>query len=512
VTISRRIVVYLTVAAVCVTGLGLVGIFAGMYVERNARGYAIDALKKQFASDVTMGSLHLSLFPSVRATGDDLVLRFGGRTDLPPMIKVRRFTVTGGLTGFLRYPMHIGSVELAGLQVHIPPKEDKPESRPGSQTSGGSFVVDEVVADGATLEVRPRDARKIPLTFELKLLRLSSAGKSATMVFHTEVVNALPPGMIRSDGHIGPWSTEEPGGTPVSGQYTFRNADLGVFKGIKGTLFSNGKYQGELEKIEVQGMAEVPNLTLDFSGNPTRLSTTFAATVDGTNGDTVLHPVKAVLGTSEFEVSGSIERGAIAQGKEIDLSTKSVKGALQDFIRLAVKGSPPPMTGTLAFDGKIRIPPGVTPIIAKLQLNGQFNASRVKFNSPDVQEKMANLSHRAEADPRDHNPEVEGSLAGHFVLNNGIMSLPRLAFDLPGARVNLDGTYTLANGGINFKGTARLDATVSQMTTGIKSVLLKPVDPLFRHDGAGAVVPIAVSGNRGDPSFRLDIGRAMRGR
>ena len=214
---------------------------------------------------------------------------------------------------------------------------------------------------------------------------------------------------------MGPWSAQEPGGTPVSGQYTFRNADLAVFKGTRGTLSSNGTYQGELEKIEVQGMAEVPNFTLDFAGNPSRLSTTFAATVDGTNGNTVLHPVKAVLGTSEFEVSGPIERGAIAQGKEIDLGTKSVKGALQDFLRLGVKCSPPPMTGTLAFDGKIRIPPGTTPIIAKLQLNGRFNASRVKFIDPDVQGTMANLSHRAQANPRDHDPAVEGLRRGASV-------------------------------------------------------------------------------------------------
>ena len=59
-----------------------------------------------------------------------------------------------------------------------------------------------------------------------------------------------------------------------------------------------------------------------------------------------------------------------------------MKGALQDFIRLAVKGSPPPMTGTLAFDGKIRIPPGITPVIAKLQLNGQFNAWAYCFGEP----------------------------------------------------------------------------------------------------------------------------------
>ena len=38
------------------------------------------------------------------------------------------------------------------------------------------------------------------------------------------------------------------------------------------------------------------------------LRTEFQATVDGTNGNTVLHPVRAILGDSAFEVSGAIAR------------------------------------------------------------------------------------------------------------------------------------------------------------------------------------------------------------
>jgi hypothetical protein len=30
---------------------------------------------------------------------------------------------------------------------------------------------------------------------------------------------------------------------------------------------------------------------------------------------------------------------------------------------------------------------------------------------------------------------------------------------------------------------------------------------LFRHDGAGTMLPIAVSGTRDSPSFRVDIGQ-----
>ena len=505
--ISRRFAVYVTTGTVCVAAVALTGIFVAMHVEKNARQYAIDALKRQFGADVALGSLQLSLFPSLHATGDNLVIRFGGHTDLPPMITVRRFSASGGLTGFLRYPVHIARVDLEGLQVHIPPVgNDHPEKR----SSGGSVVINEVIADGATLEILPKDARKTPLSFNAKRLSVRSAGMGRTMMFHAELLNALPPGSILSDGQVGPWRADEPGETPVSAQYTFRNANLGVFKGIEGTLSSEGKYQGQLAKIEVQGAGDIPNFKLDFSGNPAHLRATFAATVDAVNGDTDLHPAEAFLGTSEWKVSGTIQRGAITQGREMDLNVKSVKGTLQDLLRVAVKGEPAPMTGTVAFDSRIRIPPGVSPVMRKLQLNGEFSARDVKFTDPEVQEKIAHLSHRAEADPRDRDPAVEAMMTGHFIVANGTVNLAQVVFSLPGAQVLLDGSYQLANGALNFRGTARLDATVSQMTTGIKRVLLKPVDPLFRHDGAGAVLPIVVSGARGDPSFRLDIGRAMR--
>jgi hypothetical protein len=48
------------------------------------------------------------------------------------------------------------------------------------------------------------------------------------------------------------------------------------------------------------------------------------------------------------------------------------------------------------------------------------------------------------------------------------------------------------------------------MTTGLKHILLKPVDPLFKRDGAGTVLPIRISGTTGSPSFKLDIGRVLK--
>jgi hypothetical protein len=506
---SRRFRILLTVGVVSIAAIGTGAILAEKWFKAHAQQYVITAVSEKFDGDVALSNIQLSFLPRVGVVGENLVVRFRGQADSPPLLKVRKFTVGATIAGFFRQPRHVATVEVEGLELHVPPKQDRPQNPRRGETSSG-FVADEVIADGMTLEILPKDARKSSLKFELKRLRLTSAGMDQAMSYSADLVNALPPGLIQSTGHIGPWVADDPGGTPLSGQYVFRNADLSVFKAIKGILASDGNFRGQLGTIEVQGTTDVPDFALTAVKHPMHLRTTFEATVDGTNGDTDLHPVHAILGKSEFEVSGAIERGALEHGKNIQLNAKSVKGSLADFLRLAVKGATTPMTGTLSFETKIRIPHEHSRVIDKLDLDGHFTATGVKFTNPDVQQKMANLSHRAEGEPKEHDSDVAMAMAGQFILDDGTMTLHQLMFELPGAQINLDGTYALASGEIDFKGAARMSATVSHMTTGFKSVLLRPIDPLFRRNGAGALLPITIRGNRESPSFKLDIGRALK--
>jgi hypothetical protein len=43
--------------------------------------------------------------------------------------------------------------------------------------------------------------------------------------------------------------------------------------------------------------------------------------------------------------------------------------------------------------------------------------------------------------------------------------------------------------------------------TGWKHIALKAVDPFFSKAGAGTVLPIKITGKRGQPQFGLDRGR-----
>ena len=70
----------------------------------------------------------------------------------------------------------------------------------------------------------------------------------------------------------------------------------------------------------------------------------------------------------------------------------------------------------------------------------------------------------------------------------------------------MTGEYGLDGQTFDFRGEARLDAKLSQMTTGWKSILLKPVDPFFSKNGAGTEVPIRITGTESEPHFGLDFG------
>jgi hypothetical protein len=169
------------------------------------------------------------------------------------------------------------------------------------------------------------------------------------------------------------------------------------------------------------------------------------------------------------------------------------------------------MTGAIAFDTKFELPPGDQDISEKLHLDGKFGVGSARFTSFKVQDKVDELSQRArgQADDEAEDERSVSHLRGRFELSHGVIDFTNLTFAVPGATVRLDGSYGLRNEELGFAGTLHTQAKVSQMTTGVKSFFLKLADPLFKRKGAGAVVPIKISGTREQPKFGLDLGRVF---
>jgi len=330
------------------------------------------------------------------------------------------------------------------------------------------------------------------------------------MPFRAELTNPIPRGAISTQGRFGPWSREAPSATPIEGTYVFLNADLSTIKGIGGILTSTGEFRGPLGRIAVKGETKTPDFRLDVADNPMPLSTTFQAVVDGTDGDTYLEAVNAQLANTPIAASGVVAGTPGVKGRTVQVRATIAGGRIEDLLRLSVKGKEPLLTGNLSLHSEFTLPPGHEDVVERMRLKGSFDLSAAQFTSRTVSEKLGEMSARASGKPDEVPSRVVSDLGGQFTVGGGLLSLTGLKFQIPGAGVQLNGTYGLRTQELDFAGTLRMQATISEVAGGgALSVFLKIVDPLFKKKGAGTVLPIRVRGTREHPKFGVDVMKAL---
>jgi hypothetical protein len=243
---------------------------------------------------------------------------------------------------------------------------------------------------------------------------------------------------------------------------------------------------------------------LKMAGNPLPLSTTFEALVDGSNGNTVLQPVRATLGHTNFTTAGAVIKNEQYSKRSITLDVAMPHGNLHDLLLLSMKG-PPFMEGIVNMKSSIDIPPLMNTVKEKLRLDGTFDLNDAKFLKSSIQRQIDQLSRRGQGQPKNEDiDEVISKMQGSFHLENQVMTFPSLAFEVPGAAVSISGNYNLAQDTLDFHGALKLDAKISQTMTGWKRWLLKPADPFFAKNGAGTFLRIKIEGDAHHPKFGLD--------
>jgi AsmA-like protein len=216
------------------------------------------------------------------------------------------------------------------------------------------------------------------------------------------------------------------------------------------------------------------------------------------------------LGQTPILASGAITGTPGVKGRTVQLKVKIADGRIEDLLLLSVKSPQPLLSGRLALQTDFLLPPGKEDVVDKLRLAGTFDLDSGQFRDPKVQEKLGGMSARASGAPDAPPERVTTEFEGRFKLADGTLSLAALKFHIPGAAVQLDGSYGLRSEALAFDGTLRMQATISEAAGGgMRSVLLKMVDPFFKKKGAGTVLPIKVRGTREHPTFGLDVVKAL---
>ena len=496
--------------------LVVAAIILSRHFEPYIRQQAILYLENRFDSDVEIGALHTSLAPLsalrllipgrgvlVQVDGEQIVLHRHGQSSAPPLLRLRHFSGSLDLARLLAGMKRIRSITLDGAEVNIPPRSDTTPHK--KRSDGPTVVVDEVRIGNAVLNIMSKEADHAPLRFYLRNVRLDSAGRDVAMRYQAVLVNPKPPGEIRSSGTFGPWAEEEPADTPLRGGYTFENADLSVFRGIAGRLRSTGTFEGTLASITARGEAYVPDFRLTSAGNAMPLSTRFEVLVDGTNGNTQLKPVVATLGSTHFTTSGVIVKNQEQEHRSISLTASMPAGNLQDVVRLGVKG-PPTVAGILHLETRIVIPPSSAKVRDKLLLEGNFSVTQGRFLNTRIRQALESLSRHGQGEPGASaaDEEVAADISGQFHMAGAELTFERLNFAIPGAAVDVAGTFNSEAQNLAFRGVLMLQAKASQTVTGWKRWLLKPFDPLLANHGVGTYLHIKIDGDANSPHFGLD--------
>jgi hypothetical protein len=483
------------------------------------RSRIINTLSTRFDGRVELPSLEVSAWRGFEVEGKGLKVWTDKLPQKEPLFAVDSFQFHTMWWNLLRSPMHVGTVQIRGLAIHVPPKQQRGSipsfTPPGERGKKNKIeiVVDHLEVDQARLVFGNNKPGKDPMVFLIHSLSMQSVGRGRPMHFHAILVNPKPIGNIDSAGSFGPFNVNDLGSTPVSGDYTFSHADLNSIHGIGGMLSSTGKYAGELDRIVVDGKTDTPNFSLDVSGHQVPLKTTFHAIVDGTNGDTYLQPVDAWLNKSHIVARGSVQ-DIKGKGHLIRLQVMvGPQADIGDMLNLAMKMRPPLMHGRLNLATTLVIPPGSQRVAEKMELKGSFLIKNATFPDASTQKVVDELSLRGSGKPKEasqaakNGVKIASDMRGDFSLANGKLTVPSLDYQVPGAHISMHGLYTMDGNDFNFAGHVRLQAKISDMVSGWwKKLLLMPVDPIFAGHGVGTDLPIKVSGDKHSTHVGLDIG------
>jgi hypothetical protein len=462
----------------------------------------IQSVQEDWPGKITVQSFRRTYFPHPGCVLENVALTRGSDTSGPPLVAIQRVTIQANYHDLFLRPGYISTIILEGLKISVPAEQDT--SQQASQSSKSSTRIGEVFTRDALLEVAQKDGD--PLKFEIHQLSLKSVSSSSPMSYDLAMRNAEPPGEIRSHGKLGPWDRQHMNDIPLSGSYIFDGVDLGVFKGIGGILDATGDFHGVLGRIDTRGTTDTPKFEVTRSHHAVALKAKFSASVDGMSGDTTLHSVEGSFLKTSVHAEGSVASKPGQPGKTTSVNLTVRNGRIDDVLWLFVHEPKAPMEGATNFHAHVAWPSGHEPFLKRVVLQGDFEIEHAQWTKPDRQMSVNMLSKKANGKKKEPDtPNVTADLKGSVLLRNEIAKFQDTSFKVPGAEAILHGTYNLEDTKIDFHGDLKTEASLSDDSNGVKAVLLKPLDPLFKKKHAGAQVPVEMTGTYHNPHFGVSL-------
>jgi len=467
-------------------------------------------LQEVFASQVKIDHYRRTYFPNPGFVAIGLTLRRNSAPDLPPVGSAHDLIVQGSWLDLLLLRKRVRVVEVTGLHIVIPPvgsranHEDFPAGS-SADFGGPTTVVEQLNMHQATLDIMRTDGSRY--SFPIRQLIIRNLQKGKAIAYSVDMQNAKPTGHIQSTGSFGPLTPKNLGATPVSGNFTFSPVNLRDMGSISGTLSAAGHFNGALAAIEAYATSDTPDFAVG-SGRPAAIAGSVHCTINGLNADLVIHSIEAKTGATTIHAHGSIIGSPKVTNLDIAVSSGRVQDILRPFIHDKV-----PITGVVWLHSHAHLEPSKnrSKFLQRLQVDGTFDVPAERVINRANEQKLSAFSQRAQglkSDPTSVDPaaadpasspstDVLSSLDGQAKIRDGVLSTQRITFQIPGAATDFNGSFNLRDRTVHLFGNLRMQSDISHVSTGLMSVLMKPLIPLFKKQHAGAVIPIAITGGPG---------------
>ncbi|SNS24634.1 hypothetical protein SAMN05421770_101165 [Granulicella rosea] len=504
--------------AVALTVLSALAFTAAWVVRRaepEARRLVIETLSDRLHTRVELDQLHVSLLHGMgglQVTGSGLRIESidgSGRpaTSGVPMLTVEGFAFRTSLGTLLHDTP--GAIDVFATNAIVTLPAASSAAQPVKlKPLPGILLVHDVVVTGAKIVFEPAQPGAEPVEYDLREVRLADRGDGHAFAYTGTVVGAGLIPDVHASGDLGPWLPSSPRDTPIDGSYRFEKGDLRAIAGLSGTVASTGSFHGTVSQIAAEADVEIPDFALAISAHPVSLHVHAQVLVDCATGSAIIASSTTTFLHTSIAATGTVTRAPEGFAVEAD---KQIQGRSEDMLVLFSKARTPVMSGALEYKGHLSVPPGQTNVITRAHARGVAAIRGAAWADRAMQQQIDAVSQRAQGkaevakgDPRKI-PVATSDVTMQVAIDNGVMSLTHVVDSMPGASVVMQGTYALIGGRVDMHGVARTAARASQLTTGWKSLLLKPVDPLFSKHGAGAEVPVKMTGDLAHPAFGTDF-------
>ncbi|HSS97767.1 MAG TPA: hypothetical protein VLK33_12090, partial [Terriglobales bacterium] len=161
---------------VCMLGLCAVGLITLAFAWPFREDAVIKELEEESFSKVSVGTFHRTYFPHPGCVLEQVVFRHNSNSATPPLITIKSVRIEGSFSGLFR--RHVKLIRVEGMRVDIPSLGSEHFETP----QRSSVVVDDLVADGATVEIKRADGNPA-LQFTLHGFTMTDIGGSGPATF-----------------------------------------------------------------------------------------------------------------------------------------------------------------------------------------------------------------------------------------------------------------------------------------------------------------------------------------